>query len=306
MGVCLLLLILFAYQNSPSPNTAEGINILMTGFEYTFENLDLQMDFEKGKGSKEQASIILVSVLALLILGAYSLFQLLRRKQHVEIYAALFENLSQQQRLDTFQSFRKNQEKELGNIPRRLSDEVGGPTSQLELKGFASKSDAANKLKTTQKLLSDLSGTIRSINHTQASVALERGGLKPAILDLFTSINATNKTQIEELIIGLNDTDAWHQDLCLSFYQIIQEILSNIIQHSTATHVLVQIIELKKSMTIYIEDNGKSLKNIEDKDEPELNFLLSNIAFLKGTVEINTTENQRNFVLIELPPPLGK
>jgi signal transduction histidine kinase len=81
----------------------------------------------------------------------------------------------------------------------------------------------------------------------------------------------------------------------------VQEAVNNIIKHAHASHVLLQVVELEDSVTIYIEDNGKGIDSKLGQEGNSLKMLKSNVAYLNGTIEINGNENKGTFILAELP-----
>ncbi len=129
----------------------------------------------------------------------------------------------------------------------------------------------------------------RSVSHELKFDALADLGLIEAISGLCKLLSRNNKKQGRELNIVLDvlgDTKLQIQDpLKLNIFRIIQELLNNIIKHSTANEVFLTLEINKKSehnkqsfLFIYIEENGQGfdiqkakakggigLTNIEEK-----------------------------------------
>ncbi|MCB0455477.1 MAG: hypothetical protein KDC62_08820, partial [Aequorivita sp.] len=190
----------------------------------------------------------------------------------------------------------------------KLHDEAGSMLSiailnlkQLQSDVFKTERNAKQKLETTQKLLLDISDSVRNISHTLMPVALDKYGLKSAIHDLVNAVNTSQRLKVEEVLEGLDDTSRWSEDFNLTIYRIVQEVMNNIIKHAQATNVLLQMVELDHSVTIYIEDNGKGMDETETKDGMGLKMLKSNIEYLNGTIEINGKANKGTLILAELP-----
>lgn len=286
----------------------EHIAILKAESKYELEKRDMQLAFEKEKQREKLVNTVLVAALLVLVLIIFIGFFLFRRRQINERHQAVLQQLAQQHRINITRALRDAEEEERRKIASKLHDEVGAQLSiirlnisQLEPNLFVVDSDANAKLHTAQKLLGDLSETIRGISHSLTPIALEKYGLKSGILDLVRAVNASGKIKVEELIEGLDDTDEWRDEFCLGIYRIVQEVLNNIIKHAQATHVLVQIVELENSVTIYMEDNGKGLDTSKTTDGIGLKLLRSNIDYFNGAIEINGRESEGTFVLIELP-----
>lgn len=252
--------------------------------------------------------IVLSGSIALGLLGTTTLVLLLRRRQARERHEAQLQQLAQQHRVATARTLRQAGEEERKRIASKLHDEVGSLLSiarlnvkQIEGDVFTAGSDAIVKIQTTQKILSEVGETVRNISHSLMPVALEKQGLKPAILDLLKAMGAAGTLTMEDVIEGLEDTNDWDKEFCLGLYRIVQEILNNIIKHARATHLLVQIVEFEHAITIYIEDNGIGLNMDLKTDGLGLKLLKTNVEYLNGAIEINGRENQGTFVMVELP-----
>ncbi len=291
----------------------DRITILKAESKYELEKRDLQMAFEKEKQREKQFNIILIAALIVLALVTTAAMSLFRRRQARERHQAQLTQLAQEHRIATARALREAEEEERKRIAGKLHDEVGAQLSiarlninQLESEVFVADSEAGAKLHAAQKLLGEMSETVRSISHSLMPIALEKYGLKRAILDLVNAVNASGKIKVEELIEGLDHADSWSDEFRFGLYRIVQEILNNIIKHAQATHILVQIVELEQSITIYMEDNGRGLDSNGIQFGVGLKLLKSNIEYFNGAIEINGRENQGTFVLIELPLERGQ
>src|SRR5690606_19134854 len=114
-------------------------------------------------------------------------------------------------------------------------------------------------------------------------------------------INTSGKIKIEELIEGHDNTKNWSPQLQLTIYRMIQEVFNNIIKHSRATHVLMQIVEFEDTVTVYIEDKGKGWDQNSNARGIGIERVKQNIEYLNGKVESSGKPNNGTFVLAELP-----
>ncbi len=287
---------------------SERVDILKAEANYELEKREIQLAHERERQHERLIKAILAGALIISILMAVTIMSLFRRRQAKERHQTELHQMDQQHRIETARALRLAEEEERKKIAAKLHDEVGAQLSiarlnvnQLQSDLFVADSEAGMKLQAAQKLLGDMSETIRAISHSLMPIALEKYGLKSAILDLVDAINASDKIKVEEVIEGLDDAKRWEDEFCVGVYRIVQEVLNNIIKHAQATHVLVQMVELESSITIYVEDNGKGLDKNKQHDGAGLKLLQRNIEYFSGTIEINGRENQGTFVLIELP-----
>lgn len=284
------------------------VNALKADSKYEMEKRDLQLALEREKARESRLVFFFVFALVVLALVTLSCLFLLRWRQSKEHHRSQLQLLVQQQRIETSRALRRAEEEERKRIAGKLHDEVGALLSvaklnvdQLGKDLFVADSEATTRLATAQKLLVDVSDTVRGISHTLMPIAMEKYGLKAALFDLINAVNSSGKLKIEEVIEGLEDTGSWSEDFQLGLYRIVQEILNNIIKHAQASHVLVQIVELEHAVSIYMEDNGKGFDAAAKETGLGIRLLKSNIEYLNGTIEINGRQNQGTFVVIALP-----
>lgn len=290
-------------------NESEKVNALKIQTEYELDKKDQILKSEQENQRRRQVYIFSIGGFFFLLLILFLVVLLQRRRQIRERHSAELVQLEQQHRLSLADSLAKAEQEERKKIANKLHDETVGILSiaklnvdQLDESVFVAGSDAGEKLKATKKLLGEATESIRNISHTLMPVALEKYGLKPALQDLVNAVNASGKIKVEEVMEGLDDTKSWNPQLNLTIYRMVHEVFNNIIKHAQATHVFLQVIELDDSITIYIEDNGKGLKQDKlSQDGIGLNLLRQNIEYLNGRVEINGKENKGTFVLAELP-----
>lgn len=286
---------------------SERVAVLKAENKYQLDKKDLLLEAERKEALQKRQTILIVAIAIILLFVALSAIILLRRRQLNERHKAEVQQLAAKHRLDTAQALRNAEEQERKKIADRLHDEVGALLSiaRLNVDQLKTTADATQagreKLQTTQKLLGDVADTVRNISHVLMPFALEKQGLKAAILELVDAVNTAGSLNVEEAIDGFHDSGNWDADFCHTVYRIVQEIINNAVKHAKASHLLIQLVELENSITIYIEDNGRGIDATHDNDGLGMSLLRNNIAYYNGAIEINGRENEGTFVLIELP-----
>jgi two-component system NarL family sensor kinase len=89
-----------------------------------------------------------------------------------------------------------------------------------------------------------------------------------------------------------------------TIYRIVQELVNNTLKHATATTVLVQLVRKGNALSITVEDNGKGFdKNIFKNKQDGMGYqnLKDRIAYLNGTLDIETAPGKGTSVNIEVP-----
>lgn len=286
----------------------EKVLVLKTEADYNIKKRDMKLALERKKQQITNDRIIFGGSSIAFVLLLLSLLLWQRRRQIKERHKAQLTSLNQQHLLNLTKSLKVAEQEERKKVALKLHDETGSMLSIaiLNLKQFQDnisevETSATEKLEVTQNLLQDITENVRNISHSLMPISLEKYGLKKAIHTLVEAINTSEKLVVEEVIEGLDTTTEWSDEFCLTIYRIVQEVMNNIIKHSQASNVLLQLVELENAVTIYIEDNGKGLKVEEEQNGMGLKMLKSNVQYLNGTIEINGNPNRGTFVLVELP-----
>ncbi|RQP08094.1 MAG: hypothetical protein EAS52_25640 [Parapedobacter sp.] len=102
---------------------------------------------------------------------------------------------------------------------------------------------------------------------------------------------------------SLNLEDNYPEQLRITVYRIVQELLANALKHANASEIILQCSELDRWLFITVEDNGKGMATAENV--PSKGLGLSNIrnrvALLNGQMEIQAQPGEGTTVNIQIP-----
>ncbi len=237
--------------------------------------------------------------LVILLLG-YVFFkrrQLLRQKLITLEKAYEAENL---------RSFIGGEQRERQRIARELHDGLGALLASIKLIFNAVENDlpkvAQNGyFKRANHLLNHACQEVREISHNMMPGILDQYGLEQAIKDLCDAINPSNDIDIVFLSFGM---DLILEDkVNISVYRIVQELLSNILRHSNASEVIIQINIDDGILRLTVEDNGKGFESnpLPVGQGIGIKNIKSRVVYLLGKMEIDSSPGQGCNVYIEIP-----
>src|SRR5699024_981954 len=126
---------------------------------------------------------------------------------------------------------------------------------------------------------------------------LLRYGLIEALNSYFSSINQSKALQIDFQVLGLKER--LPSSLALTLYRIVQELINNIIKHSDATEVLVQLNRMDNLLAITVEDNGRGFSLEASREGIGLDSIRSRVDYLSGKLDIQSKEGMGTSVYIE-------
>lgn len=175
---------------------------------------------------------------------------------------------------------------------------------RLRLAEQSRKSDdtESSKLKDLTGDLDDSIGEIREISHRMMPRALGEMGMIPAIQEMLEkSLGATEITfEFEHHNVVDQRFD---KRIEVSIYRICQELVNNIIKHSQAKAVSVQLLASKSHLILVVEDNGKGFEFEDQKNRNGIGLM--NIATraqaVNGEVNYQPSSKQGTVATVRVP-----
>jgi signal transduction histidine kinase len=205
----------------------------------------------------------------------------------------------------------KIREEERLNVSRELHDNVGQALtglkmdiSWLEKKVGESKPNKEliiERFKGMKELVDESIKRVRQIASDLRPSILDTLGLLPAIewliqdLQQRSEINCGLNSELKELKMGLPTK--------LEIFRIIQESLTNVVRHSEATSVQINVIKRKKKLIFEVIDNGKGITEVALNNTTSLGLLgiRERANQINGEVTINGTSGKGSVVTLSMP-----
>lgn len=154
--------------------------------------------------------------------------------------------------------------------------------NEMVLEGVA---DARDVLPRTLKYLQECITEIRSLSRRLSAPTLGKIGFEESIKDLLESINATSKVRISHKICCMKDQQL-KKEVHLGLYRILQEQLNNVLKHSDASEVFVQLKRSDNHLNLLVSDNGKGFSVQNSNSGIGLMNMQTRAESLNGTLEL--------------------
>jgi signal transduction histidine kinase len=252
--------------------------------ESKFKNqiLEYQIQIEQQKKNRLYfllAGIFLIAALSFLWLRN-------RSRKKIEIEKAKQKQIS-------IDAFIEGEEKEKARIGRELHDGIA-----QEIVGIKLAMVQQNANPTIVAELNRISLDIRNIAHELMPQTLKEYGLQLAIEDICQKILAPSGIQFE-LDANLPEARLPHK-IEITLYRIFQELAHNIIKHSQATEVLVQLRKMNNHILLVVEDNGKGMA-ASSKNGIGISNLKSRVQLLDGNIQYESSDNEGTTAIVRVP-----
>lgn len=130
--------------------------------------------------------------------------------------------------------------------------------------------------------------------------ALIKFGLLNALEDLAGKLEADGKLTINIQAIGINYR--LEASIETAIYRIILELLNNVIEHTGASDVLIQLALHDNQLNIIVEDDGSGLKpDMEKNIGIGSKSIESRVSYLNGEIEYDSYDKSGTTVTIDIP-----
>ena len=252
--------------------------------ESKFRNQLLQYQVELEKQKRNRLYLI---VGAIILLSAL-VFVWLQNRNNKRI--ALEKARQKQISID---AFIEGEEKEKMRIGRELHDGIAQEIVGIKL--------AMQQQQADPKLIEELTRVsldIRTISHELMPQTLKMYGLKLAIEDSCQKILGPSGIHYE--ISSNLPEERLPEKIEITLYRIFQELIHNIIKHSQATEVLVQLRKMSTHILLVVEDNGRGLAE-EKSNGIGISNLRSRVQLVEGNLQYDSVENEGTTAIVRVP-----
>jgi signal transduction histidine kinase len=217
--------------------------------------------------------------------------------------------LEKEQETQRLKAIIEGEEKERKRLARELHDGLGAvlATVKMQISGIQRKFPTVQTSETYQKaesLIDDACRTVREVSHDLMPYVLEQQGLFSAIEEMCQNLSRQHDTSFD--FISFGDEAQLNDVLTITLYRITQELLKNILKHAEATEVIVQLTIEDEEIMLIVEDDGKGFDTSLQKKGIGLDNIYSRTAYLKGTLDIDSTIGQGSTFTILLPTQQNK
>lgn len=194
------------------------------------------------------------------------------------------------------EQFMKAQETERQRLARELHDGVGQSLAALKMQLQFDENPKANN--TALKRVDAICKEVRSLSHQMMPMVLKENGIQSAIEQLVELSFSATPIEIDFVSTGLQNrlTD----NIEIHTYRITQELISNILKHSKASKVGIQILKRGNVLLLIVEDNGVGLDSGENSQGIGLKNIQARLESLGGEMQIQS-EEQGTFIRVTIP-----
>jgi signal transduction histidine kinase len=200
----------------------------------------------------------------------------------------------------------KTEESERKRLAKELHDCLGPLISNLKMSISAltipENSDQEEMVRNMKQVVNESLSTIREISNNLSPHVLESFGLLSA-LKAFTGKIAESKIITVEIEGNIQDR-RFQQNIEITVYRVLCELINNTLRHSGANSVFIRLIEADGYLFISYRDNGKGLPvgmGLSGHPGMGLSNIESRLKAVNGKIELNPPDFRGFSVSINCP-----
>jgi len=253
--------------------------------EKEIETKTAQLELEKKKNDQRKNQLIGLLLASCLLYGIYTIYQSKRQAQK--------EKLAQEKFSVQLLEETENEKK---RISQSLHDGIG--QNLLVIRNKLSKSSQNG----ITKIIDNTIKEVRGISQGLHPIQLEQLGLTGAIINTLSNTQEITDTYVTYDVQNIDQKFSKLEEIHI--FRTVQEIINNVVKHSKADALNVQIKNLKSSILLIFEDNGKGFefsKELNKIGSLGLKTIKERIKVLGGSIEYITSINKGTITTINIP-----
>lgn len=266
-------------------------------YEALFNNRQKQLENDALRQKNQWMIIIFffaLAVLVVLFLFVHRTLQAKKERKHQEKLRELQRN--------SFLNMLSLQEQERAGFAADLHDGIGHLIAalQLNLSALEPSDERQKQIVSNAKGIIDTAGTeVRQISHRLMPRSLLDLGPVASIRELVNRISVARKINID--FKAEEDFFPASKDFQIALYRIVQEVLSNMLQHAEATQIQMALSSNSHGVRLLISDNGKGFDQNELALSDGLGWrnIQSRVDLFKGKLHIDSKKNHGSTLIFE-------
>ncbi|MCA6422688.1 MAG: sensor histidine kinase [Flavobacterium sp.] len=248
---------------------------------------------------------ILIVILSIIIVLNYKkrakISKALAQKSE-ELYQQKAIELIKNEQVKSMRNYIKGEENERSRIASELHDGIGGTISAIKLK--LSKIAEVDKNEQIEKVIKNvdvLYQDVRSISHNLISPQLKDSIFIEIINNLVNDIKEATSFEITLEYLEEDKINLLSEEIQVTVYRMIQELLKNSISHSNGTKIEINVTKFEHELNLVIEDNGSGFDTSKKKFGIGLRNLEARTKALGGKFIIDSVIGRGSAFNITIP-----
>jgi signal transduction histidine kinase len=148
------------------------------------------------------------------------------------------------------------------------------------------------------QMLEDIYGDVRLISHDMLAAELKTSGLQMALQKLADQLNSNPRIRFD---LDISTTSRPDERVEFEIYQVVLELVNNIIKHSQATKVEMHLTQHDGALMLAVRDNGVGFDVKNSSEGIGLKSIASRIESLGGKWKVDSSPSAGTTLTAQVP-----
>jgi signal transduction histidine kinase len=191
--------------------------------------------------------------------------------------------------------------KDLSRISHFLHDNIGAELSAMryDLEKYKDGEHNEEVLERIIEKSNFIANEVRNASHNLSPTMLERFGLKQSIWQFLGKLTSSSKINFQFEVLG--EIDELPKNYNIIIFQVVQESCQNILKHSQAKNVIIQLLRIPDKIQIFIEDDGIGFSENSTESGLGIESMKQLIEFNSGIFKVDGLKKNGVKIYAELP-----
>lgn len=289
-------------------NLNDSLNeILRSSIELEAKLKEKELELVISKEKNRSQLVIIYAVVGFLVL-ILIIFWLYSRAAKAKRREFEFKELIKEKELMLLDAKLVGEEDERKRLGTELHDTIGSILSATKYAFKAMETsieklvaENKNQYQKINKMLDDAMDAVRKISHNMVTGSITEKGLEGALIELCEMFEQSGNFKIELNVHGVDVPMDYKIER--NIYLILQELMTNILKHSDAKKVSIQLLKNKEEVNLIIEDDGRGFNPTDPhlKKGLGLSSIDSRIKSLNANWTIDSNKGNGTTVIVDIP-----
>ena len=205
------------------------------------------------------------------------------------------------QKIEYNKTLNEVKSKDLSRISHFLHDNIGAELSAMryDLERYKDGGQDKEALERIIEKSNFIANEVRNASHNLSPTMLERFGLKQSISQFLGKLTSSSKINFQFEVLG--EIDDLPKNYNIIIFQVVQEGCQNILKHSNAKNVIIQLLRIPDKIQIFIEDDGIGFSEKSTESGLGIESMKQLIEFNSGIFKIEGQPKNGVKIYAELP-----
>lgn len=216
-------------------------------------------------------------------------------EQNNQLQAQRIKELEKEKQLSAVQYALQGEESERSRLARDLHDGLGGLLSGARMafssfrQNYLTEGESSEYFNHAFDLLGKSIGELQRVAHNLMPQALVSGSIKDAVSEFCEKMNGSDSLSLRFRFFGREEP--LPRQYQIAVYRVVQELVNNVIKHSSAREALVQLVQEDGRVSVVVQDDGKGFDPVKAQasDGHGLKNIRSRVESLGGRFDIDSS-----------------